>query len=84
MSRIQRLACELSLLSDQDLILAFNSQVGNTKWGKYQATYLACLHQEFRFRGWDFSAIGDLWTLCFRRRVRLVEGVVLPECQEAA
>ncbi len=59
-------------LSNEDLIQAFNREVGNSGWTSARAAYLTALHQEFEGRGLDYSAIGNKTELSFAKRVKLV------------
>jgi hypothetical protein len=61
-------------MSDEELIGAFNHEVGNPGWTSSRATYLSLLHEEFEQRGYDYSAIGDKGSLSFKNRVALVNG----------
>ncbi|MEO7201252.1 MAG: hypothetical protein ABIZ82_01515 [Candidatus Tumulicola sp.] len=57
--------------SDEELVAAFNREIGNTGWVSARGAYLAALHDEFRKRGFDFSAIGDADSLSLRVKIRL-------------
>ncbi len=59
-------------MSDEELIDAFNREVGNSGWTGARASYLAALHREFGRREYDYSAIGDARSLSFNKKVRLL------------
>jgi hypothetical protein len=59
-------------MSDEELINAFNSEVGNQGWTSTRGNYLAALLQEFQDRGYDFSEIGNDEYLSLARKVKLV------------
>lgn len=58
-------------MSDQELVEAFNREVGGSGWTSSRAKYLEALHQEFKVRGFDYSIIGDDHGLSFKDKVRL-------------
>lgn len=58
-------------MTDEQLIEAFNHEVGNTGWVGARALYIAALHQAFHEHGFDYSAIGDEHGLSFSQKVRL-------------
>lgn len=64
--------------SDEELIQAFNDQVGNAGWGSGRAGYLTAIFDEFKERNYDYSAIGNEEALSFARRVRLVGKTIVP------
>ena len=64
--------------TDQELIEVFNRQVGNTGWTSSRGSYLAALHEEFKNRGFDFSAMGDERSLSFRSKIRLIGRAIEP------
>jgi hypothetical protein len=64
--------------TDQDLIDAFNREVGKPGWTSSRGSYLAALHDEFKSRGFDFSAIGDQRSLSFGSKIGLIGKVVKP------
>lgn len=65
--------CEVkfSKMTDGEVVDAFNQQVGNTGWTTSRGIYLSSLHQEFKNRNFDFSAIGTNDSLNFKNKVRL-------------
>ena len=64
--------------SDEELIQAFNNEVGNPGWTSARAAYLTAIHNEFNERGYDYSAIGNEEELSFARKVKLVGRKILP------
>lgn len=58
--------------SDQELIEAFNSQVGNNGWVRSRGLFLRALHEEFEKRGLDYSGIGNANGLTVKNKVKLV------------
>jgi hypothetical protein len=59
------------VMSDNDLIGALNSQVGNNGWVASRATYFVALKQELNNRGFDYSAITDKGSFSFARKIGL-------------
>jgi hypothetical protein len=59
-------------LSDQELIDAFNREVGNPGWTSGRATYLGALQKEFQSRNLDYSEIGNKRWLSFARKIKLI------------
>ncbi|MGB5383433.1 MAG: hypothetical protein WBN19_06250 [Lutimonas sp.] len=57
--------------SDEKLIACFNREVGCSGWGTAKASYLGALHEQLNLRKLDYSEIGDLQRLSFRRKVKL-------------
>ncbi|MDO8569238.1 MAG: hypothetical protein Q7R89_00390 [bacterium] len=70
-----------SAMSDEELIGAFNREVGNPGWTSSRATYLSLLREEFEKRGYDYSAVGGNGGLSLKNKVELVGGktVVIDE-----
>jgi hypothetical protein len=64
--------------SDEELIEAFNREVGNPGWVSARAAYLAAIHDEFKKRGYDYSAIGNEKELSFAKKVKLAGKKVVP------
>jgi len=62
----------MAVMTDDDLICAFNRQVGNKGWGSAKASFLQSLHEEIK-RRYDYSAIsvGGIG-MSFKRRIKLV------------
>jgi hypothetical protein len=58
-------------MSDDELVAAFNREVGNPGWTSSRASYLAELRREFTAREYNYSAIGDEASLSFKSRIRL-------------
>ena len=63
-------------MKDEELVEAFNKEVGNPGWGSARASYLAALHREFVERGFDFSAIGNRGSISLKRKVKLAKKLV--------
>jgi hypothetical protein len=57
--------------TDDEVVAAFNREVGNNGWTSSRASFMAALHDEIKARGFDFSAVGDAESLSFRAKVRL-------------
>ena len=62
---------DLKVLNDNELIQAFNKQVGNTGWVSARGAYLAAIRKEFERRNFDYSQIGDEMSLSLRSKIRL-------------
>jgi hypothetical protein len=77
-ARYEEYQARFKAYTDQELIDAFNREVGNPGWVSARASYLAALHDEFKHRGFDFSAIGGQDSLSFRSKVRLMGQVIEP------
>ncbi len=56
----------------EQLIEAFNREVGNPGWASSRASYLAALHDEFEEHRYDYAEIGDKYELSLARKVKLV------------
>lgn len=62
----------LASLSDEQLVAAFNRQVGNTGWSPSRGRYLAELRSTLESRGWNLSAVRNQHGgLSYKCRVRL-------------
>lgn len=62
----------LASLSDEELVAAFNRQVGNTGWSPSRGRYLAELRSTLESRGWNLSAVrNEHGGLSYKCRVRL-------------
>ena len=59
-----------SRLSNDELLDAFNKEVGNNGWTSSRALYLAALHDEFRNRKFDYSAIGNEVSLSLKKKTK--------------
>jgi hypothetical protein len=64
-------------MSDEELIDAFNSDVGKNGWVPARASFHAALRGEFENRSYDYSAIGGKGYLFLNRRIKLVGKKVL-------
>jgi hypothetical protein len=60
-----------STYSNQELVNAFNEEVGNPGWVGARGAYLSALHREFKIRNIDYSEIGDDEGLSLRHKVYL-------------
>ena len=65
-------------MSDEELVEAFNCQVGNAGWVARKITYLCALHAEFNNRNYDYSAIGTKGSLCLLRKIKLIGKKITP------
>jgi len=65
-----------SNFSNDQLISAFNIEVGNMSGGLTHVSYLAALHNELHKRDLDYSDIGNSETLSFNEKVELLGNVV--------
>jgi hypothetical protein len=54
--------------SDEELVEAFNRQVGNPGWAEARSRHLHGIHLELGRRGIDYSAVGDKDTLSFAKQ----------------
>jgi len=67
----QSFSYRLSTLNDEQLVHAFNQEVGVHSWTNARGAYLAAIHREFDRRGLDYSLIGDERRLSFQHPVRI-------------
>ena len=58
-------------MNNNELIDAFNRDVGNPGWVSARANFLAALHDEFEDRGFDYSAIGDESCMSMMKKIKL-------------
>lgn len=63
-------------LSNEQLIEAFNMEVGNMNCGHTHVSFFAALHNEMHNRGLDYSAIGSIESISFSKKVELLGNVV--------
>jgi hypothetical protein len=72
------------VMDDEQLIDAFNREVGNSGWTSSRAAYLAALHDEFHNRNYDCSDIdGDSGT-SLKNKIKLIgKKLVIEEKSEA-
>jgi len=56
---------------DQEIITAFNREVGISGWGTARSAFLSAIHSEFNRRQLDYSVIGDQKTLSFKSMICL-------------
>ena len=63
---------------DEELIEAFNNQVGNRGSGYARVNFLSAIHDKFKKRGYDFSAVGNKEELSFAKKVKLVGKKIVP------
>jgi hypothetical protein len=65
---------DLKVLTDQEIIQAFNKEVGNTGWVSARGSYLAAIRKEFERRSFDYSLIGNERSLSLVSSVKLKDG----------
>jgi len=58
-------------MSDEQLIAAFNAQVGNGGWTSARAMYLSDMRAEFLKRNIDCSVIGGVGGFSYKHKIRL-------------
>lgn len=68
---VEEFRVRFSEMSLEQVVDAFNLEVGKMGWGNARASYLGALHEALELRGVDYSAIGDAKSLSFRERVAL-------------
>lgn len=61
----------LKKLSNEELVAAFNRQIGVTGWGNARAAYCNALRKEFQRRDFDSSLIINESGISFARKVVL-------------
>jgi len=66
-------------MTDDELVKAFNKEVGNSGWVGRRGIYLAALHKEFENRGFDYSIMGGKSGLAFSKRIKLEGKKVITE-----
>ncbi|MCX6706490.1 MAG: hypothetical protein NTV24_05355 [Candidatus Woesebacteria bacterium] len=59
-------------MSDAKLIATFNGDVGKPGWVTRRGYFLAALRNEFKVRGFDYSAIANEWSMSLKKKVKLV------------
>jgi len=57
--------------SDNEIISAFNSEVGKQGWDTARAAFLSSINDEFDRRNFDYSAIGSKEYLSYKNPIRL-------------
>lgn len=62
---------ELTLLTNEELVIRFNSQVGIRAWNVARQIYLLAIWNQFDRRKIDYSEIGNSVTLSFAKKVQL-------------
>jgi hypothetical protein len=80
----QRFVARFREFTDEELIDAFNRDVGNPGWVSARASYLAALHKEFERRGFEYSAIGGAHRLSLGHKIRLCGNIIDPIGTEEA
>ena len=68
--------------SDLDIVESFNKSVGMKAFGVARSAYLSALRKQFERRGFDCSMIADRKTECFKRKVKLYKGRLIPKNEE--
>ena len=58
-------------MTDDELVKAFNKEVGNLGWVRRRGIFMAALHTEFESRSFDYSAVGGKGGLVFRKQIKL-------------
>lgn len=66
-------ASRFLVCTDQELVQAFNREVGKENWVNGRADYLYHLHKELVFREFDCSAVMNGHTMSMQHRVTLVD-----------
>jgi len=69
-------------MSDEQLIDAFNSDVGKSGWVSTRASFHTALREEFEKRHYDFSAIGGTGRLSWNKKVKLIEKRIVDESSD--
>ncbi len=62
---------------NEELIDAFNREVGNPGLVGARADFLSALHDELEHRGFDYSAIGDKSSMSLQKKIKLVGKKIL-------
>ena len=70
---------KLQKMNDEQLVDAFNEDVGNPGWVGARARFHSALREEFESRGFDFSAIGNKSSLSFANKIALVGKIIVKE-----
>ncbi len=66
-------------MSNDELVEAFNREVGKAGWTGARGAYLAALHREFEDRGIEICRIGDESSLSLAKKVKIeVKPVLVP------
>ncbi len=63
---------ELQKMNDDQLIVVFNKDVGNTDRVGARARFHSAIYEVFKSRGFDFSAIGNNKRLFFANKIALI------------
>lgn len=64
-------------MSEEELVEAFNHEVGNPGWVSARGEYLFALQEEFGKREIDFSAIGDKTRMSVANKIGLSEKTIV-------
>jgi hypothetical protein len=59
-------------MSDEQLIDTFNRELGNSEWVSLRELFQLALRDEFKNRGYDYSAIDAGESLSFKKKIKLV------------
>lgn len=59
-------------MSDDELIDAFNSDVGKPGWVSARSSFHTALCDEFKKRNYDYSAVGGTGGLSFIKKIKLI------------
>jgi len=63
-------------MTNEELVKAFNQEVGNSGWTSSRAKYLTALREEFINRNIDLSAIGNEQGLSYAKKIRLNGNII--------
>lgn len=69
---------QLRLLNNEEIIEAFNRQIGNNGWTSSRGSYLGALSSEFERRGFDYSSVGNEAGLSLANKVKIENNVIVP------
>lgn len=70
--RYREFRTHFATMSDEELVDAFNREVGNLGWVRSRGSYLLALRDEFESRGFDYSAIGNKEGFSLKNKVKVV------------
>ena len=68
----QEFQVRLNAMSDEELIGAFNSDMGKPGWTSSRSTFHTALCDEFKKRHYDYSAVGGTGGISFIKKVKLI------------
>lgn len=74
LNRLGRFSLQVEALSDDQLVDAFNDEVGQSGWTQSRAAYLHALRDEFGRRGFDCDAVNHDWGgTSWSKKIKLVD-----------